>query len=352
MVSRSQRLEFELTPACDHRCAHCYNVWVDSAGRRVAPVLDTADYCALIDKALNESGATHATLTGGEPLLRSDAELIVERACGAARSVSVVTNGSHMGPARARRLAALGVKWVQLSLLSHRRERHDSLKGARSFDDTLRAALDLQDAGVAVQLCYVALLTNAGDFEGVIELAAALGVRALAYNRMSPSGGAAAHIARLLPTARQMERDLEIAERLGPALNLRVATAMPIPPCLVPLARFPSVRFGFCSVGTEKAGFVVGAQGDVRACNLSSRILGNALNENFAAIMARAETALFRRRVPAMCRGCAHEAICAGGCKEAAVAVYGDPTVPEPILRDTIEPGWRELIRDERGGRS
>lgn len=335
------RLDFELTPACDHRCAHCYNVWADPAGGRAGPQLPTAEVLALLEKALRESGAGHATLTGGEPLLRRDADEIVARACALAPSVHVITNGGHVGPQRALRFAALGVRAVQLTLLSHVRERHDALKGAASFDDTLRAALDLRDAGVAVQVCFVALRANRGDFEGVLELCCALGVRAVSYNRMSPSGGAAAHVARLLPTAEDVERDLWAAERLAPAWGIRVATAMPIPPCLIRIERFRHVRFGFCSVGSGRPGFVVGPTGDVRACNLAARVLGNVARERWADIVRRVDLVAWRRTVPTVCRGCAYESTCAGGCKESGRAVYGDPTAPEPFLRDALDPGWR-----------
>ena len=30
--SQIPRLDFELTPGCDHKCAHCYNVWTADEG--------------------------------------------------------------------------------------------------------------------------------------------------------------------------------------------------------------------------------------------------------------------------------------------------------------------------------
>ncbi len=54
-----------------------------------------------------------------------------------------------------------------------------------------------------------------------------------------------------------------------------VATAMPIPPCLIRHQRYPRVRFGFCSVGTASPNVTIDPLGNVRSCNLSSAILGN-----------------------------------------------------------------------------
>src|SRR5690606_35511009 len=100
--------DFELTPGCDHRCAHCYNVWTadegdPQAGYGTGGQLSTSDLMALMSKAVRQTGATHLTLTGGEPLLRKDALRIVEHACELAPSVTLITNGSHVDLAAARR---------------------------------------------------------------------------------------------------------------------------------------------------------------------------------------------------------------------------------------------------------
>ena len=328
-ASRVPRLDFELTAACDHRCAHCYNVWRSSearpgaASRYPVAALDGDAYLAMMTKAVRESGARHITLTGGEPLLRPDALAVVAHACALVPSVQLITNGGHLGPDVARRLGELGVRAVQLTLLSADRDRHDGLKGAPSFDGTVRAALDLRDAGVGVQVCFVATSATRGELAEVLELCAVLGVRNVSYNRMAPAGWAAADAERLLPTPAQVEEDLATAERLGRRLGLRIATAMPIPPCVVRLARYPSVRFAFCSVGSGSPNTTIDPVGNVRTCNLSSRILGNIRDQPWEAIFPGAAVADFRRAVPEPCRGCAYERSCGGGCKESGAATWG-----------------------------
>ena len=79
------RLDFELTPGCDHRCAHCYNVWTaedgdPQAGYDTAGQLGTPAFKALMSKAVAQTGAHHLTITGGEPLLRKGALDIIEKA--------------------------------------------------------------------------------------------------------------------------------------------------------------------------------------------------------------------------------------------------------------------------------
>lgn len=335
------RLDFELSAACDHACGHCYNVWGarpgdPQAGYDLRAQLRAGALAELMTKAVTQSGCTHLTITGGEPLLAPHALDLVAHACALVPSVTLITNGSHVPPATARRLAELGVGTVQLTLLAGDRALHDRLKGAVCFDDTVRAALDLVEAGVHAQVCFVAMRENRGELARVLELCDVLGVRSLSYNRMSPTGGAVHEIDRLMPSVEDIEADLEAADRLGRAYGVRVGTAMPVPPCLVRHERYPWVDFGSCSTGSSSPNLVVDVVGNVRSCNLSTGVLGNLLRQDWDEIMASPYPSTFVRSVPEVCRGCAFERTCQGGCKESAFATYGAHTHPEPLL-------WRAL---------
>jgi radical SAM protein with 4Fe4S-binding SPASM domain len=334
---RIPRLDIELTPACDHKCGHCYNVWtaVDGdpqAGYETRGQLPTPAFMALIEKAVEQSGARHITITGGEPLLRRDALEIIAFCGELVDTLTVITNGSHVTPEVAATLRRAGVSQVQLTLLSHVRARHDRLKGAECFDDTVRAAVDLRAAGVPVQACFVAMRENATDFADVLELCLALGIGGVSYNRMSPTGGAIHHIARLMPTVEQIRDNLDTAERLGPGFGIHVSTAMPIPPCLIPNEHYRWVRFGYCSTGTDSPNIVLDAAGNVRSCNLAGGVMGNLQRQDWAEVYRVPYQREFKRNLPAMCQGCRHAPTCQGGCKESAFATFGDHTHPEPLL--------------------
>jgi radical SAM protein with 4Fe4S-binding SPASM domain len=343
------RLDFELAPGCDHRCAHCYNVWTAEAGDPQAGYdtggqLSTPAFKALMTKAMQQTSANHVTITGGEPLLRKDALELIEHVGELATSVTLITNGSHVTQAVARRLATAGVSNVQLTLLAADRDEHDRLKGAECFDDTVRAAVELAEVEVPVQVCFVAMHENADQFPAVMELCFALGVQGISYNRMSPTGGAIHHVARLMPTVEQIERNLETAETLGRRWGIRVATAMPIPPCLIRLERYPWVDFGFCSTGTSSPNIVIDGTGRVRSCNLAAGVLGNLVHQDWAEIFKNPYQREFKRNVPPMCRGCAYEHACQGGCKESAFATFGDHAHPEPLVWLAQHPEARQEL--------
>jgi pyrroloquinoline quinone biosynthesis protein E len=349
LPDRIPRLDFELTAGCDHRCGHCYNVWGaepadPQGGYPTGRPLSTEAMKALMHKAITQTGASHVTLTGGEPLLRRDALDLIAHIRPLLRSLTLITNGSHVPAATATRLAALRLSQVQLTLLAGERALHDRLKGAVCFDDTVRAAATLSRAGVRVCICFVAMRENAHAFEDVIELSAALGASHISYNRMSPTGGAVHQVARLMPTVEQLEANLASAQRLGPALRLKVGTAMPIPPCLVRTERYPWVDFGYCSTGSDSPNLVVDSRGQVRSCNLASGILGNFLDQDWEQIRTTTYPQTFVRDVPTMCKGCVYERSCQGGCKESAFAVFGDSSHPEPLLWTALDPAARDHL--------
>ncbi|MCO4764454.1 MAG: radical SAM protein [Myxococcales bacterium] len=342
------RLDFELTPGCDHACGHCYNVWTakdgDAQGGYPKGQLHGQAYLDMMRHTIETTGADHVTITGGEPLLRPDAMDIIDLACAMVSTVQLITNGSHVTPEVAQRLATAGVRSVQLTLLSADRERHNELKGAECFDDTLRAIVELTDHRVPVQVCFVAMAANWQDFEAVMELCYALGVRHITYNRMAPAGGAIHNIARLLPEATHIEHNLATAQRLGPKYSMGVATAMPIPPCLIRIERYPHVRFGFCSTGSHSPNIAIDANGNVRSCNLSAHLMGNILTDDWAKIHSDRYLHDFKKQVPDMCKGCAWEAGCQGGCKESGFAMFGDLSTPEPLLAMAKDPAWRDRL--------
>ncbi len=121
---------------------------------------------------------------------------------------------------------------------------------------------------------------------------------------------------------------------------------MPIPPCLIRLDRFKWVQFGFCSTGTESPNLTIDPLGNVRSCNLSSHLLGNINRDTWSEIHARIQEyqGEFQRDVPEICKGCAYERSCQGGCKESAFATFGEVHHPEPFLFMALNPNWRELI--------
>jgi radical SAM protein with 4Fe4S-binding SPASM domain len=116
-------------------------------------------------------------LSGGEIFLRKDLFEIVEYARKLLFAVKLKTNAVMIRDAKAKRIAALGVESVQISVYSHRAQVHDAItKVPGSFRRTIEGATLLKSNGVRVSFANVLMKHNAGDYPQVQALAAELGV--------------------------------------------------------------------------------------------------------------------------------------------------------------------------------
>ena len=101
---RQESFVVELTQRCNHDCPHCYNVWKN---RKPYPdgELNTTETLAMLEKMLDETGASLVSLSGGEPMLRKDFFEIVDWLARQHVTVNLITNGSLLTEAEIGRLS-------------------------------------------------------------------------------------------------------------------------------------------------------------------------------------------------------------------------------------------------------
>ncbi|MHC4084090.1 MAG: radical SAM protein [Planctomycetota bacterium] len=108
-------LLYEVTPRCNLKCLHCYNVWKDEVAY-AKEELSTQQALELIKKAIKESGCRQFTFTGGEPTLRDDLEELVACAALGCKNVTLITNGTLLSERRVKSLIKAGVSLFELPL--------------------------------------------------------------------------------------------------------------------------------------------------------------------------------------------------------------------------------------------
>ena len=164
-------VQLDLTYRCNERCIHCYLDHEDHGE------MTTAEILGLLDQ-LAAAGVFFLNVSGGEIFMRPDLFTIIEHARKLQFSVKLKTNGVMIREAKARRIAALGVEAVQISLYSHDAATHDEITKLRgSFKRTVEGARLLRDAGVKVIFANVLMQQNADHFKQVQALAAEMGIR-------------------------------------------------------------------------------------------------------------------------------------------------------------------------------
>jgi radical SAM protein with 4Fe4S-binding SPASM domain len=179
---------WELTEACNLRCRHC-----EASAGQPAPAELSAEEALRVCRDIAELGCKNVHLTGGEPLLRPDWDVIARRLVALDLNVSVITNGLLVHPATVCRMVSAGVTGLSVSL-DGTRETHDALRAspnpnAESRYDQALAAIRL---GVASSM-KTAVITqihrqNLEELEELYELMKALGVKVWQVQLCMPLG--------------------------------------------------------------------------------------------------------------------------------------------------------------------
>ena len=129
---------WNLTRRCNLACSHCYI----SAGSWHAreSELDTDACLGILDQVLDVNPNPMLILTGGEPLLRDDLEILARHARDRGATVVVGTNGTRLTDDRIESLKEAGVQGVAVSIDSLEARYHDRFRhGAGSLEDTMSA---------------------------------------------------------------------------------------------------------------------------------------------------------------------------------------------------------------------
>src|SRR5438046_775484 len=125
---------------------------------------------------LADAGVFFLTISGGEIFLRPDLFDILAHARKHMFSVKIKTNAILIREEQARRLAALNVEGVQISVYSHKPDVHDGITlVAGSLERSITGARLLAAAGVKVTFANVLMRQNATDYLAVKALAEDIG---------------------------------------------------------------------------------------------------------------------------------------------------------------------------------
>jgi len=139
-------LRISVTEACNFRCIYC------APDGQTTPTTSplSVDEIQRVVRAAVALGITKIRLTGGEPLVRRDIVEIVRAvaAIDGMRDLAMTTNGFLLARL-ARDLADAGLRRVNISLDSLRRERFAQIVGVDAFDAVWAGIHAAEDAGLA-----------------------------------------------------------------------------------------------------------------------------------------------------------------------------------------------------------
>lgn len=284
-------VQLHLTERCNLHCTHCYQSGHKTAElcreEITAVITEISDMLRAWSSSYQLEFAPSLNITGGEPLLRPDLFEILEDLQQREFAVYLLTNGTLINEAKARKLAALGVKGVQVSIEGPA-EIHDSIRGRGSFSASTRGISHLVSAGLEVTLAATLSKINAGKFQELIAISSALGVQKLGFSRLVPSGRGAELAAQLLEP--EQARELYQSIFNLDAGKLKIVTGDPVASQMQ--ARSGSedngpISIGGCAAGTS--GLTILPDGTVVPCRRLPIPLGNIRRDSLREIWAESK---------------------------------------------------------------
>lgn len=166
---------WELTRACNLRCAHCFRAESLEDARKHEP--STSD-CFRIIERLSKPYQPILFLSGGEPLLRPDACLIARQAADSGLEVVLATNGALIDEDMARRLRESGVERVSVTLEGGTAETHERRRQPGTLEKAVAALRILRRLAMPVEIAYAVRADNWGELEAAYQLASSLDAEA------------------------------------------------------------------------------------------------------------------------------------------------------------------------------
>jgi 12,18-didecarboxysiroheme deacetylase len=157
---------WNMTRRCNLKCVHCY---AQAKDIEFENELSTDEGKALIDDLAN-FGSPVILFSGGEPTLRKDLPELAAYAREKGMRAVISTNGTLIDRDLAKKLKAVGLSYVGVSL-DGIRETNDKFRGMKgAFDAALRGLHNCQEEGIKVGLRFTINKQNVRDIPAIFDL--------------------------------------------------------------------------------------------------------------------------------------------------------------------------------------
>jgi pyrroloquinoline quinone biosynthesis protein E len=317
----------ELTYRCPLHCVFCYNP-LDFAQQ--TDELGTDDWLRVLRQA-RALGAVQLGLSGGEPLLRDDLEVIVAEAHRLGYYSNLITSGVGLTDTRAQALKAAGLDHVQLSFQDSTREMNDFLSHTKTFELKQRVARSIKAQGWPMVMNVVIHRLNIDHIDRIIGMAVELGAEYLELANTQYYSWAYVNRDQLMPTREQLQHAEAVTdrwrERLGSSMRL-----------LFVAPDYHEAKAKRCVNGWGQTMMVVAPDGTALPCH-TARMLPGLAFPNLRTHSVRDvwfDSEGFNRYrgtgwMKEPCVSCDQREVDLGGCRCQAYLIANDPSAADPV---------------------
>ena len=319
----------ELTYKCPLQCPYCSNP-VDFASS-TGVELDTDHWIRILREA-RELGAAQLGLSGGEPIVRKDLEIIVAEARKLGFYTNLITSGIGMSTDRVAALKEAGLDHIQVSFQASSSELNNWIAGTDSFEHKLEMARAVKANGFPMVLCFVTHRENIGQVDDILELATRLEADYVELATTQYYGWAFINRDVLMPTKDQLDNAEAAVNRFR---DQHVNDAMKI---FYVVPDYYENRPKPCMNGWGNLFLLVTPDGTALPCHSARQLPGihfpNAKEMSIGDIWAHSEAFSKFRGFDWMqepCRSCPEKEKDFGGCRCQAFMLIGDAAATDPV---------------------
>jgi radical SAM protein with 4Fe4S-binding SPASM domain len=258
--------------------------------------------------------------TGGEPFLRQDLFAILDyvRKCGF--STSLMSNGTLIDGDMAWRIKEAGVSDVQISL-DGLEPTHESLRGKGSFQRTLTGIRNLVAQGVEANINLTVSGLNMNETGELVRLAEELGVSAIAFSRLVPTGRGKNLSSEAL-TCEEVAHFYDELRGFKDNSKVVVTSRDPLSAIADMEGEIPQTEMPISGCAAGIFGVTITADGTVMPCRRMDLPVGNIKETSFRELWVESPVLWSLRRredYQGGCESCRYWAVCRG-CRAIALA--------------------------------
>lgn len=302
-------LQWHITHSCNLRCTHCYQDDYQSHMPKelLFSVLDK--YTDFVEE-YNYIGQIN--LTGGEPLLHPDFFELAREIRNRGIRLGILTNGTLIDKECAKKMKELKPIFVQVSL-DGTRKTHDAIRGAGSFEQTLKAVRYLKKNRIRVLVSFTAQKCNYRELEGLARVCKKYRVDKLWWDRVVTES--VDDTEKLALNTEEFRWLVDKAWQLFKKYQKRDGSSMVTNQRSLQFLGCESEQCGGYRCSAGKNLLAVLADGKTMACRRLPFVVGNILESDFETIIIHNDvmTELRRLKYPKECSACKHLMKCKGG---------------------------------------
>lgn len=316
---------WEITFACNMRCVHCGT----SAGKRRPDELTTDESLRLIDE-LAALETDNITLSGGEPLLRDDWQILAERCKERGIKTCLITNGLAVTEKTVDDFARIRFNDIGVSFDGTERTHNYIRQRDDSYAKVINA-MKMMAANGSFVYCAVSQVSNINldELDDIRKILIDAGCRkwriqmTTSTGRMKDSGNLVLtrdNYMRFIDKVLAFkEKDKEIAVDVGENIGYYGCKGTEV---------WQNVPYFGCYAGTRVVG--IESNGNIKGCLSMPEefVEGNVRDSSFTAIWNNPDAFAYNRKftretASGFCHDCRYLPLCRGGCATTSLSASG-----------------------------